>query len=113
MVIKKCKKWWQYISRTEKTEPSRFGSVTKSNQFGSIFQKLEKTEPNRPMLTPTCYETLPILVALQVQPCGPIGQCRDGPNHAGQAHKLVTSFVGPKCFQVLVIQTIVAQNQGL
>ena len=58
MVIKKCKKWWQYIDLTEKTEKSnrteliRFGSVTKSIRFGSILQKLAKTEPNRPMLTP-------------------------------------------------------------
>ena len=59
MVIKKCKKWWKNIGLTEKTEKPnrtesvRFGSVAKSNRFGSILQKLAKTEPNRPMLTPT------------------------------------------------------------
>jgi len=58
MVIKKCKKWWQYVGLTEKTEKSnrtesiRFVSVTKSSRFGSIYQKLVRTEPNRPMLTP-------------------------------------------------------------
>ena len=46
------------IGLTEKTEKSnrtesvRFGSVAKSNRFGSILQKLAKTEPNRSMLTP-------------------------------------------------------------
>ena len=38
-----------------KTEPNwvgLVGSVTKSNRFGSVLQKLAKTEPNRPMLTP-------------------------------------------------------------
>ena len=41
--------------KTEKlnrTESVRFGSVAKSNRFGSVLQKLAKTEPNRPMLTP-------------------------------------------------------------
>ena len=61
MVIKKCKKWWQYIGLTEKiekpnqTESIRFGLVTKSNLFSSVLQKLAKTEPNRPMLTPTWH----------------------------------------------------------
>ena len=60
MVIKKCKKWWKNIltEKTEKpnrTESVRFGSVAKSNRFGSILQKLAKTEPNRPMLTPIHY----------------------------------------------------------
>jgi len=31
----------------------RFGSVIKSNRFGSILQKLAKTEPNQPMHTPS------------------------------------------------------------
>ena len=63
MVIKKCKKWWQYIDLTEKTEKPnrteliRFGSVTKSNRFGSVLQKLAKTEPNRPMLTPSALHS--------------------------------------------------------
>ena len=49
----------QYIGLTEKIEKSnrtesvQFGSVAKSNRFGSILQKIAKTESNRPMLTPT------------------------------------------------------------
>ena len=40
-------------NRKNRTELSQFGSVTKSNRFGSVLKKLTKTEPNRPMLTPT------------------------------------------------------------
>ena len=65
MMIKKYKKWWQYIGLTEKikkpnrTESIRFGSVTKSNRFGTVLQKLAKIEPNRPMLTPNVANHLP------------------------------------------------------
>ena len=49
-------KYWPN-RKNRKTEPNRtesvrFGSVAKSNRFGSVLQKLAKTEPNRPMLTP-------------------------------------------------------------
>ena len=36
-----------------RTESVRFGSVAKSNQFGSVLQKLVKIEPHRSILTPT------------------------------------------------------------
>ena len=36
-----------------KTEPNWIDSITKYNRFGSVLQKLVKTEPNWPVLTPT------------------------------------------------------------
>ena len=63
--------------KTEKpnrTESIRFGSVIKSNRFGSVLQKLAKTEPNRPMLTPIGHADVyhlrpPILgVAVEASP---------------------------------------------